>query len=542
MMKDKFKKLINLNLENVRKVPLTIIFTIIFVIVITIKSLLENKYLLNELSYLSSLFMLIIINLFFTEVSFKKKKSKIIGYVLSFVIAIILKNLQVPYHLLRPKCEVSCLTEFSDYMNYVLGGYVISIISISVFNIYKKLKISFSEYTNKVLSNIFKTGIIFFVSLPGIMFIFILMELVLDVDYKIEDAIYTLLFGLYFIPSIIISLIDVNNDKISMLFKSVNTFCILPVTVISILIIYFYIFKILITKVMPENLIFMLVSIVFIIGMISYFCCNNKNKLLNLYFTVFPYTFIMPIILQIYSVNIRLMQYGLTPDRYIACMFIVFEIIVIFLLIYKKGLKIQNILIALPIICIISVVGPFNLVRMSYISQANILNKYYNDTGDKYSKAVSAYKYLNQTDKGKKYISKEVKNSNIKYEILDKSYNRSNFKHYHLKSIDENINISNYKSMIPVKITLGYDIIKSYSNNLVTVNNNTNSKIDNIDISKYTKMLVLNNYLDNDSFSKNNIYKVDDNRVLYLYYLYLRVNEDNNSIRRLQAKGYLFEK
>lgn len=534
-MKNKFKKLINLNLENVRKIPLTIIFTIIFAFVISINPLLENKYLLNELSYFSKLLILIIVNTFLTGLIVKDKKKKIIGYILSVVIAIFLNNLSSSYLLLKPKCNIDCIRDFSNYMKYVFCGYVILILAISVFNIFRKLKISFSKYINIVLSNIFKIGVIYFVCLLGIMFIFILLEIIVDVDYKVIESIYSLSFGIYVIPSIILSLIDINDSKIGTLFKTINTFCILPVTIISILIIYFYIFKILITKVMPENLIFMFISIVFIIGMISYFCSSDENKIFNIYSTLFPYIFIMPIILQIYSVNIRLIEYGLTPYRYIACMFILLEIITLFLIIYKRGLKIQNILIAISVICVITTVGPLNLVRMSYISQASILNKYYNKTGEQYSKAISAYKYLNQTETGKKYISDKVKNSNIKNDVLNQNYNRNNFKYYYLKSSNENINISDYNNMIPVKITSNPKI-------LLTINTNTNLSIGNIDISEYVNELVDNGYLDSASFSKNNVYKIDNNKTLYIYYLYLKINEENNSVQNIQAKGYLLEK
>lgn len=540
-MSNIIKKILNLNLMNIKKIPFTIIFSIVFAILFSIRGLFENDYISNRIIYFSILSILIMVNALLTEVSTSDKRKRIFGYILSFIIALILSLVGFSSLLFRLDCDtISCSIDISDKMLYFTTCYIVSIVSISIFVIHRKSKLNLYEYGNIVLSNLFTTIIVYIISVICILFIFILLDIATNIDYKIIDMIYLLLFGLYFLPNIIISFIDINN-KINSIYKGIGLFCILPLTIICTFIIYFYILKLLITKELPDNLIFILVLFVFIFGIISYFVSKNiNNKFTKIYCNIFPYIFILPVLLQSYSLFIRVSEYGLTPDRYITYMVIVFELISLFLLKYKKGTKLQNILISIIIISIIINIGPFNLIRLSNISQQNILNKNYNKSGEDYYKAVSAYQYLTNSEDGRKYITDEI-NEKLENEIFDKectsAYKSYYFTHQFLK-----IDILEYKTL--KRISFSYSDSNGDLENINILNSSDKNKIESvINIKEYIDYLITNNYLTKEDFQQNNIIEIDDNTIIYLDYFFFRAsNLDKYDITNLRGTGYLLEK
>lgn len=536
-MNNYIKKKINLNLVNIRKIPITILFLFIFGILFSINGLFENNYVSNIIDFFCILFCLIITNTLFTEVLFTEKTKRIVCYILSIILAVILSFAGFSSLLFEAK---KSFIHISDRTLYLTICYIISILSSSIFIIYRKEKLNFFEYCNIILNNLFKTILIYVIGLICLLFFFILLDITMDVNYKIKDLVYSLLFGLYLLPNIVLSFIN-TNSKINSLYKVIGLFCILPLTIISIFIIYFYIVKLLITKDLPNNLIFILVLFVFVFGIISYFVIKNiNNKFTKKFCIIFPYIFVLPVILQSYSLFIRISEYGLTPDRYISYMIIVFELIMLFLLIYKRGIKLKNILISIIIICIIINVGPFNFIRLSNISQQNILNKNYNKEGEYYYKAVSAYKYLINSEDGKKYISTDI-NKKLEEEILNKTCTTS-YKSYYLSNKFLEIDVSKYKNLKEIDFSYanGIDDLK----NINILNKNKKSNIEaTINLSEYIGYLMSNNYLTDEEFKQNNIIKIDDNTIIYLDYIYFRVNkQDKTNINYSRGTGYLLER
>lgn len=539
-MNNSNKKFLHLNLANIKKIPFTILFCTIFAILFSIKGLFQNQYISYKIVYFSILSGLIMVNVLFTEVLFTDKRKKMIGFILSVMIAIILSLVGFSSLLFRLDCNTaSCPIDVSDRMLYFTLCYIISVVSASIFVIYKKSKLNFYEYCNIALNNLFKTIVVYIISLVCLSFVFILLDSVTDVNYKISGLIYSLLFGLYVLPNFIISFIDTNN-KINSIYKGIGLFCILPLAIICTFIIYFYIVKLLIIRELPDNLIFTLVLFVFIFGMISYFVSKNiDNKFTRIYCNIFPYIFILPVLLQSYSLFVRVSEYGLTPDRYISFMIVVFELIVLFLLVYKKGIKLENILISIIIICIIISVSPFNLIKLSNVSQQSILNKNYNKSGEDYYKAISAYEYLINSENGKKYIDDEI-NEKLKNEVFDKKYT-DNYKSYYFNNDLSKIDISEYKTL--KKINFSYTDSKDDIKNIEILNKNSKNIEANIDLNKYIDYLISNDYLTDKMFELNNIIEIDDNTIIYLDYLYFRVsNSKDKTITNLRSTGYLFEK
>ena len=72
---------------------------------------------------------------------------------------------------------------------------------------------------------------------------------------------------------------------------------------------------------------------------------KDKYKHIKLNAKVIPYSFIALIALQTYAIGIRIAQVGLTPQRYMAIMFVIFEITTVILTIIKDRKYINNLFI-----------------------------------------------------------------------------------------------------------------------------------------------------------------------------------------------------
>ena len=141
--------------------------------------------------------------------------------------------------------------------------------------------------------------------------------------------------------------------------------------------------------------------IVFLIGIIK--VIKNSKLEFHEYFTqIFQNLFSTGIIYLIYSIGTRCIENGITPMRYLGIMFIIFEIIAIFLSLYKNRKHLIHVLTAsIIIITIVTILPIVNMQTISNISQSNRLKKawrqgesYSNLTKDQKDTVESAYNYL----------------------------------------------------------------------------------------------------------------------------------------------------
>ncbi|MDO4962528.1 MAG: DUF4153 domain-containing protein, partial [bacterium] len=311
------------------------------------------------------------------------------------------------------------------------------------------------------------------------------------------ENILVLVLGIYFIPSCIFSIYKYYevNEFIKILVSKILFILIL----ISYIVIYIYIFKILLTLTMPSNIVFRILSLLFIISMIvsimSYDIENNNilikiNKLL-------PYLFIPFVFLQCYCLGIRIIDNGFTIFRYLGVMLIIFEIIyIIFHIINKdKSLLIFVIIFELVITLII----PFiNCYDFSICSQYKYLLEYKN-SNEVTNKVKSSYEYLNNFSKGKTLIKNLLTREQI--DLINKyDFENNNFYYY-----DNNINlidIEGYKTL--EYIYENSDIEPNYPIIVEKMYNCYNGKV-------------------NDCFENNNIFILDNKKIIIKY-----ANVDDN--------------
>lgn len=284
-----------------------------------------------------------------------------------------------------------------------LYGYMLLLALGTIYFCYKKTGLGFSEYVLKVFSNLMKTFILFWILSFGILFITGIVDSLLLDDYSSLDICCEILvIGLYLVPMCLSALRDVANEPGAFL-KTIVKYILVLLSACGTAIVYLYVVKILILWEMPSNEVFSIVSALFCLGtpvwlMMEYYAEDTR------YYKVFsklPYLFAPLILLQLYSMVVRIGQYGVTPERYMGMMLILFETVTLF--IWRFGKKKRERM--LTFLCLLIVVAVFvpgiNMYRISNLCQQSFLKKYYQEVLDgnkisflEYERLKGSYQYL----------------------------------------------------------------------------------------------------------------------------------------------------
>ena len=177
-------------------------------------------------------------------------------------------------------------------------------------------------------------------------------------------------------------------------------------------IIYGYILKIVVTRVVPSNEIFRILAGLFIIGlpiwtMIGTF--EPDHPLVKIGVKL-PYIFIPFLFLQGYAIRERIVAYGMTPLRYLCLALMVFEVVYITVYAMKK----RETALMLPLFAVLSVVclvlPGINMYDVSNRSQKAafdrlIVSDFHDLPVEDQSRLVGAYYYLAGNASGKELLS-----------------------------------------------------------------------------------------------------------------------------------------
>ena len=338
----------------------------------------------------------------------------------------------------------------------------------------------------------------------------------------------------------------------------------MPLLISAFIIIYLYIIKILVLRDIPKNTIFRIATGLFLIGGFIWTVMNyfKEEGLIYKISTKLPIVFSPFIILQIYTLSVRISQKGMTPLRYAGIVFIIFEICYILCYILKNK-KIQNLIFIADALLIISILIPgINAFDVSDFSQIKILKQYTTKaelTDEEKTKVYGAYYYLKYTDKGKDYINKNLSDEQVE---KIKTYNKSNLRYSDINYISLNshqdINITGYNKLTEVedsqyesgkieqifsKVELNHEFERKAIINLADKINEYKNVYENITSSQLfneydnDKENQLNNY-----FEKNNEIFINQNQKFIIKYINIRYNTSTHEIESYRIEGYLLEK
>lgn len=347
-------------------------------------------------------FVLFILAVMFVEsiLSYDRKEirikiTRIACFVLSAVTAALLVGMQ------SFSTGNSVIREWAG--RYYIGCFLLLMLGI-IYLTHRKSGVDFIEYMMHVLVNFCIVTTIYFVLCIGVTLVLIVFMLLFfdDADILLELC-WILLTGLYYVPACIMSLGNMESnidDEISkVLMKSVLTW----MTVCAMAIVYAYLLKILITWEMPSNEIFGIVSGLFCIGMfiwvVDYYYRDDTKY--TLFVQKLPYGMIPMIPVQAYAMCVRIYHNGMTPERYLGILLVVFELIVLLIWRFKRD-KMESTIAVLLVCAVVAIFVPFiNMFSVSNRWQKSFLVTYYNKvaaqqeiTEEEYQRMEGAYKYL----------------------------------------------------------------------------------------------------------------------------------------------------
>ena len=480
---------------------------------------------------------------FFAENFLEKGKKRIGTYVVTAVISYIFVHF-------------AFLDKFEDTLIKWLVCYISSLVAGSAFLIIKKSEKDFSEYVLKVAINVVKASFVYGIIALGIaMILWIFDVLIWDITSQYIGNIEILIFGIFYSTEIIYSLINLD-EEVNKFFKNLVKYVLMPLLISTFAIIYLYIIKILLLRDIPKNQIFRIATALFVVGGFIWTTMNYFKEEGTIYkiSTKLPIIFSPFILLQIYTMGIRIVKNGVTPLRYAGMVFVLFEICYILVYILKKE-KIQNLILVADVLLIITILVPginaFDVSDFSQINNLKILNQKTDLNDQDKAKINGAYYYLKDTKKGKKYIK-----DNLSQDQIDqiKQFNTSNSNNYRYRDYEyiylnkkNNININGYNYLTTVE-SLNNDNknfekaftdvkFRNNDNNTVVSANLTNKVKEYIKIYENEGKDKLEKY-----FEEHSEIQIDQNKKLVLYNFSIRYGETENEIDYYNIRAYLMER
>ena len=425
-------------------------------------------------------------------------------------------------------------------VNYLFVGIIISLWLFAFYQITKNKK-DVSNYLCKVFFNLFKVELFTMILVVGFGIIYLIVEALIIDGYNVQfyDKIIYFIIGFYNIPFTIMSFDNVK-DEIPEIIHSLIRRVLLILLDISFVVIIVYVLKILVTRAVPENQVFLVVFMLFafmypMIIMLG----NYKGKIEEFNTRYLSIIFIAPLLLQTYSLLLRISVYGFTTSRYIGIFIIVFEAIAIFLYNFKNKKYININTLVLIVFTIILFVMPYaniheapiclQIMRLQTIwteedNEATI------DSNDR-QKIKDIYEYLRESDDADKYMPKYLSMEKInKYLMNTKgNYHGEIAKYYTFKSSSDTIDVADY-SKIERYTYYGRSI-----------------KLDNMTITIGEKEIPIkgeiNKFINNeDTIYEELIFKIPTGDAFYVDTLSFYYDGENDELENITLEGYVLYK
>ena len=540
-IKEKFLSFKELIKRLFEKFPLTLAVTYTLT---TIFGLLLYSDLMDE-EWFEKLIMFGFIwvpGVFFAENAFDKGKKRISVYILTGLISLIFVQLM-------------SINEIDETIVKWLGCYLATLILGTIFIIIKKLKKEFSEYVLKIGINIIKTSFVYGIIATGIALIFsVFYFLIWKVSFKYLLNIEIFIFG-FFYCSMFINAVTNTDIEVNAFFEKLVKYVLMPLLIITMSIIYLYIIKILILREIPKNIIFRITASLFVAGGLIWTCMNyfKEEGALYKFSTKLPIIFSPFILLQIYTLGIRISKNGITPLRYAGIVFIIFEVCYILCYMFKNK-KIQYLILFADALLIISIIIPginaFDISDYSQIKKLELYSQKSELTDEDKEKISGAYYYLQYTEKGKKYIKDNLNKEQINdIKNLKTSKNnsiRNNYEYINLQN-NNKLYVFGYKTATKISASqyTEENIKKAFSE--VNFKDDEYKNILKVDLTeKLQEYINIYKAKDEDElerfFKTNNEIRVNENQKIIISTIAFRIDPTEEKINYYSIDAYLLEK
>ena len=292
-------------------------------------------------------------------------------------------------------------------------AYVIVLISLGIYRNYRTSGLPFNQYCIRVVHELSRLAIICAITGLGIVLVMAtFVELILNGQHfmlilRAEFLVMGILVGSGLLDA------QIHTDReLPRFFIVIVKYLLMILLVTAFAIIYGYILKIIITRIVPSNEIFRILAGLFIIGLPIWTLIGTfeRDHFLVRIGVKLPWIFIPFLFLQGYAIRERILAYGLTPLRYLCLMLMLFE--VIYIAVYT--LRRRETAIMLPVIAfmaVICLIAPgINMFSISNRSQKAIFDRYisadFSDLSEEdQSSLAGSYYYLAGNEEGKALLS-----------------------------------------------------------------------------------------------------------------------------------------
>lgn len=260
--------------------------------------------------------------------------------------------------------------------NYLFAwnmAYFVSVILVVFYCRYKESNQSIAKFFVSVFTQIVQLLIVWGILALGFLILSLIYE-ELIADFKGVYAIpQILIIGLYVAPRFLMAMTDFK-EEIGRFFEALIKYALLVLTIFGAIIIYLYIIKVLFTGI-PSNEIFGITTGLFFAAIPVGFACTAfpRDTFLQKIAYVLPYIYAPFIILQCYSLFVRIREYGTTPSRYMGIVLIVLEIIYTAVYAFKREHIDKIVLVMMAATIVVCLVPKVNVNAVSIASQRRII-------------------------------------------------------------------------------------------------------------------------------------------------------------------------
>lgn len=587
----KVSNYINQNMAKFKQIYIRYVASIFCVFIIAVVSIIANQKKGFDIESIVTVCSIWLAGNFLVESLWKKtaeeaqknKQKWLIGYGVTFVIAIVFENLSEI--LKAQKADIPNLIFES-----ILYFYIACTVLLAIYVLLRQQKLDLPHCIGRIIFALLRAvGVYLVLNIAVILILEIIDALLVDIDtFRVELNIQLMLSALAYFPTCLLAVSDTSEDNAAFTKKFVS-YVLLPCVWIAMFVIYLYVVKIFVTQEVPSNEIFSICASLFAIGMPIWMMASGfveeKSSRYKKLIHITKYIYAPFILLEIYSMSVRVKAYGLTEQRYAAWMFILLQVIyILWEKIYARYARLagrkktynnqadtgdtgtehaneinqtktqinwhyENLILVLVGFLFVGLLLPFgNAQYLSYQSQKNRFVK--NQTSDK-EVAAEAYDYLRGNAYGRRYIKTNLTEAE-QDELHSMMYGGDTHDSEQWESVyfyadpieEKGIIIDGYAKIYTMTAHWNEEsTIENYENKTITVGDSEYKNVDFTSCISYYKNL--EDKRENQKINEKDIVyeiQVSDTEKLIITYISFEIDEKQDKINRMFMKGYMLTK
>lgn len=587
----KVSNYINQNMAKFKQIYIRYVASIFCVFIIAVVSIIANQKKGFDIESIVTVCSIWLAGNFLVESLWKKtaeeaqknKRKWLIGYGVTFVIAIVFENLSEI--LKAQKADIPNLIFES-----ILYFYIACTVLLAIYVLLRQQQLDLPHCIGRIIFALLRAvGVYLVLNIAVILILEIIDALLVDIDtFRVELNIQLLLSALAYFPTCLLAVSDTSEDNAAFTKKFVS-YVLLPCVWIAMFVIYLYVVKIFVTQEVPSNEIFSICASLFAIGMPIWMMASGfveeKSSRYKKLIHITKYIYAPFILLEIYSMSVRVKAYGLTEQRYAAWMFILLQVIyILWEKIYARYARLagrkktynnqadtgdtgtehaneinqtktqinwhyENLILVLVGFLFVGLLLPFgNAQYLSYQSQKSRLVK--NRTLDM-GEAAKAYDYLKTNAYGRRYLDNyltEAEQDELHSMMYDgDAYGSDQWEsvYFYADPIEEKgIIIDGYAKIYTMTAHWNEEsTIENYENKTITVGDNEYKNVDFTSCISYYKNL--EDKRENQEINEKDIVyeiQVSDTEKLIVTYISFEIDDEQTMIKRMFIKGYMLTK